>query len=205
MHLRPRRVPRPPAPASILPSVVAPTLASQHWPTSTPEPPPASPLATPPPGATAFDWIKNQHLKIRSIGSKYKPRLGSCTSTRLNSSALLREPARQHGSTLSSCLDQAEPVPRIGMPPWSPTMPPPQPEPRCPAFDPVLPPSSLRLPAPWTPPRADLICLEVHELGSVPPEPNLVPPSPRSSVPWMSPPPRAYPICLEVHELPSSP
>jgi hypothetical protein len=186
------RMPRPPAPTLILPLVVMPMSASQPWPMSMPELPSASPLATPPIGAAAFDWIENQHLKIRSIGSEYKPRLDSSTLTRLsssgrlNSSALLHEPARHRGSARSNCLDQVESLPQIGTPPWPPTMPSPQPEPRCPAFNPVLPPLSLRLPAPYPPPRADLICLEVHELGPVlppPPEPNLVLPSPRSPAP----------------------
>jgi hypothetical protein len=56
--------------------------------------------------------------------------------------------------------------------------------------------------------RADLIYLEVHDLGPVlppPPEPNSVPPSPRLLTPWMPLPMRADLICLEVHELPSSP
>jgi hypothetical protein len=156
------RVPRLLAPTPISPSVVELMSASHPWPTSTLELLPASPLATPPAAAATFDWIENQHLKIRSIGSEYKPRPDSCTSTRLsssgwlNSSALLRELGRHRGSARSSCLDQAEPLPRIGMPPWPPTMPPPQPKPRCHVFDPVLPP---------------------------PPEPNLVPLSPRSHTP----------------------
>jgi hypothetical protein len=140
------------------------------------------------------------------------------SSGQLNSSALLRESARHRGSARSSCLDQAEPLPRIGMPPWPPTMPLPQPEPSCPAFDPVLPPPpepnpappSPRSLAPWTPSplRADPICLEVHDLSLVlppPSEPNLAPSSSRSPALWTPPPLRADPIYLEVHELPSPP